>query len=33
VIVGHSMGTMVALAMALDFPADVRKLVLLGGYY
>ena len=33
VVVGHSMGTMVALAMALDFPADVRKLVLLGGYY
>ena len=33
VVVGHSMGTMVALAMALDYPADVRKLVLLGGYY
>ena len=33
VVVGHSMGAMVALAMALDFPADVRKLVLLGGYY
>ncbi|MGZ9030422.1 MAG: alpha/beta fold hydrolase [Burkholderiaceae bacterium] len=33
VVVGHSMGTMVAVAMALDFPADVRKLVLLGGYY
>ena len=33
VVVGHSMGSMVALAMALDFPADVRKLVLLGGYY
>ena len=33
VVVGHSMGTMVALAMALDFRADVRKLVLLGGYY
>ena len=33
VVVGHSMGTMVALAMALDYPADVRKLVLLAGYY
>ncbi|HVE88601.1 MAG TPA: alpha/beta hydrolase, partial [Burkholderiaceae bacterium] len=33
VVVGHSMGTMVALAMGLDYPADVRKLVLLGGYY
>ena len=33
VVVGHSMGTLVALAMALDHPADVRSLVLLGGYY
>ena len=33
VVVGHSMGAMVALAMALDYPADVGKLVLLGGYY
>ena len=33
VVVGHSMGTMVALAMALDFPANVAKLVLIGGYY
>lgn len=33
VLVGHSMGTMVALAMALDHPADARGLVLLGGYY
>lgn len=33
VVVGHSMGAMVAMAMALDYPADVRKLVLLGGYY
>ena len=33
VVVGHSMGSMVALAMALDYPADVRKLVLLSGYY
>lgn len=32
-IVGHSMGTLVALAMALDYPADVRSLVLVGGYY
>ena len=33
IVVGHSMGTLVALAMALDHPADVRSLVLLGGYY
>ena len=33
VVVGHSMGTMVALAMALDFPVNVAKLVLIGGYY
>lgn len=33
VLVGHSMGTLVALAMALDHPADVRSLVLIGGYY
>ena len=33
VVVGHSMGTLVALAMALDFPGDVRSLVLIGGYY
>lgn len=33
VVVGHSMGSMVALAMALDHPADVSGLVLLGGYY
>jgi len=33
VVVGHSMGAMVALALALDHPADVRRLVLLGGYY
>jgi pimeloyl-ACP methyl ester carboxylesterase len=32
-VVGHSMGTLVALAMALDYPADVRSLVLVGGYY
>jgi pimeloyl-ACP methyl ester carboxylesterase len=33
VVVGHSMGAMVALALALDHPADVCGLVLLGGYY
>ena len=33
VIVGHSMGSMLALAMALDYPEDVQGLVLLGGYY
>jgi pimeloyl-ACP methyl ester carboxylesterase len=32
-IVGHSLGTCVALAMALDAPERVDKLVLLGGYY
>lgn len=33
VIVGHSWGTMVALAMALDHPQSVAGLVLLSGYY
>lgn len=33
VLLGHSLGTMVALAMALDYPASVAGLVLLGGYY
>ena len=33
VVVGHSMGTLVALAMALDCPANVAGLVLIGGYY
>jgi len=33
VVVGHSMGAMVALALALDHPDDVRRLVLVGGYY
>ena len=33
VVVGHSMGAMVALALALDHPEDVRRLVLLSGYY
>lgn len=32
-LVGHSWGTMVALAMALDAPDFVRGLVLLSGYY
>jgi pimeloyl-ACP methyl ester carboxylesterase len=32
-IVGHSWGTMVALAMAMDVPDFVRGLVLLSGYY
>jgi pimeloyl-ACP methyl ester carboxylesterase len=33
IVAGHSWGTLVALAMGLDFPADVRSLVLLSGYY
>jgi len=33
IVVGHSWGTLVALAMALDDPASVRALALLGGYY
>ncbi|WP_280151452.1 alpha/beta hydrolase [Piscinibacter sp. XHJ-5] len=32
-IVAHSMGTLVALSMALNHPAQVRKLVLLSGYH
>ena len=32
-VVGHSMGTMVAAALALDHPQRVRGLALLGGYY
>lgn len=32
-ILGHSMGTMVALAYALQNPGDVTSLVLLAGYY
>ena len=32
-VVGHSMGALVALALALDYPDDVDRLVLLGGYY
>ena len=32
IVVGHSWGTLVALSLALDHPADVRGLVLLSGY-
>lgn len=32
-VVGHSWGTLVALALALDFPGDVDRLVLVSGYY
>ncbi|HVK54565.1 MAG TPA: alpha/beta fold hydrolase, partial [Burkholderiales bacterium] len=33
VVLGHSWGTMVALALALQSPAYVRSLVLMSGYY
>jgi pimeloyl-ACP methyl ester carboxylesterase len=33
VVVGHSWGTLVALALALRYPAAVRSLVLISGYY
>jgi len=33
IVVGHSWGTLVALSLALDHPADVRSLVVLSGYY
>ncbi len=33
IVLGHSWGTLVALSMALDYPDDVRALVLLSGYY
>jgi len=33
IVLGHSWGAMVALAMALDAPGFVRALVLLSGYY
>lgn len=33
VVLGHSLGALVALSMALDFPASVAGLVLLSGYY
>jgi pimeloyl-ACP methyl ester carboxylesterase len=33
IVLGHSFGALVALALALDHPAAVRGLVLLSGYY
>jgi pimeloyl-ACP methyl ester carboxylesterase len=33
IVVGHSWATQVAVALALDHPANVRSLVLLSGYY
>jgi pimeloyl-ACP methyl ester carboxylesterase len=33
VVFGHSLGTLAALSLALDFPSDVHGLVLAGGYY
>jgi pimeloyl-ACP methyl ester carboxylesterase len=33
VVVGHSWGTLVALGLVTEFPADVRGLVLISGYY
>lgn len=33
VVVGHSWGTLVALAMGLEFKGEVRGLVLMSGYY
>lgn len=33
VVVGHSWGTLVALALAIRYPVDVAGLVLLSGYY
>lgn len=33
IVLGHSWGTLVALSMALEYPDDVRGLVLLSGYY
>ena len=33
IVIGHSWGTLVALALALDFPEAVGGLVLLSGYY
>ena len=33
VVVGHSIGAMVAVAMALNHPQNVRSLVLVGGYF
>src|SRR5512145_267257 len=33
IVAGHSLGTQVALAMALQFPEDVRALALMSGFY
>lgn len=33
IVAGHSFGALVALCLALDFPRDIRSLVLLSGYY
>lgn len=33
IILAHSWGTLVAVSLALEFPEDVRSLVLLSGYY
>jgi pimeloyl-ACP methyl ester carboxylesterase len=33
VVVGHSWGTLVAIALALEYPEYVRRLLLLSGYY
>lgn len=33
IVLGHSLGTLVALAWALDFPSEVAALVLASGYY
>src|SRR5205814_2168005 len=32
-VIGHSWGTLVALALALVYPEAVRSLILLSGYY
>lgn len=33
VVVGHSWGTLVALALALEYPVQCRRLLLMSGYY
>jgi pimeloyl-ACP methyl ester carboxylesterase len=33
VVLGHSWGTLVALALALKYPQDVKALILVSGYY
>lgn len=33
IVLGHSWGTLVAIALGLDYPDDVKSLVLLSGYY